>query len=62
MRNSWKVNEYGRVIRANCRQRRKLCMLYLTVKSLSHQLQLFIKLRVKEAYLYHVFVTTIINH
>jgi hypothetical protein len=36
-------------------------MLYLTGKLFSHQLQLLVELRVKYAYLLHIFLTTIIN-
>jgi hypothetical protein len=51
MRNCVKISNYGRIIRENCRQRRNFFMLYLTGKSFGYQLELMIKLRVKEVYL-----------
>jgi hypothetical protein len=36
-------------------------MLYLRAKEFSHQLQLLVKLRVKEVYLFYVFLTIAIN-
>jgi hypothetical protein len=48
---------YGRIIRANCHQRRELFVLYLTGKSFGRQLQFLVKLRVKEVFVLHVFLT-----
>jgi hypothetical protein len=48
-------------MRANCRQMWKMFTLYLTTKSFNHQLQLLVKLRVKEVYLFLVFLTATIN-
>jgi hypothetical protein len=62
MWNNGKVINYGQITTANCRQRQKLFMLYLTTKSFSHQLQMLMELRVEEVYLFHVFLTTTINH
>jgi hypothetical protein len=59
MQNSMKVSNYIQAIRAICRQRQKLFMLDLMVKSFNHQL---VKLRLKDVYLFYVFLTTIINH
>jgi hypothetical protein len=61
MRSSEKVSNHGRIISASCRQRRKFFMLYTMAKSFNCQLQLLIKLRVKEVYLFHVFLNTTIN-
>jgi hypothetical protein len=60
MQNSGKVSNYGWIIR-DCCQRWKLFMLYLTDKSFSRQLQLLVKLRVKEVHLFHIFLTNTIN-
>jgi hypothetical protein len=54
------ISNYGWIIIANCRLRRKLFVLYLTAESSSHKLQLLVKLRVKEAYVFHVLLATII--
>jgi hypothetical protein len=37
-------------------------MFYQTVKSCNEKLQLLVKLRVKEVFLFHVNLTTTINH
>lgn len=36
--------------------------MYLRAKEVHHQLQLLIKLSMKEAYLLHIFLNTIITH
>jgi hypothetical protein len=36
-------------------------MLYLRTKSFNHKLQLFVKLGVKEVYLFYIFLTTTIT-
>jgi hypothetical protein len=48
MRKGGEVSNYERVIRENCRQIRNLFTLNLTAKSFSRQLQLLVKLGVKE--------------
>jgi hypothetical protein len=37
-------------------------MLYLRAELFSHQLQFFVKLRVKELHLFYIFLTTTITH
>jgi hypothetical protein len=63
MQNSRKVSNYGWITGANCCQRRKMFMLHFTAKSFNHQLQMLVKLRVKEVrYMFHVFLTSTIHH
>lgn len=58
MRNNGKVSNYGRIVKANCPQRRKSFMLYLTARSFGRQLQLMVKLLAEELYLFYY----ILNH
>jgi hypothetical protein len=60
-------SNFERDIRTNCHQRRKLFMVYLTVKSFNQQLQFLVKLRMKEVvyiryiYVYMFLITVIIS-
>jgi hypothetical protein len=60
MRNSGKLGNYELIVRAICRQTLRLFVLYVTAKSLSNQQPLLVKLRVKEVYLFHLFLTSTI--